>query len=37
MLQALDAAPTVALKFTGAGDSSLQTGFVVDDTALTTG
>lgn len=31
------AGSTVTLKFTGAEDSSLQTSFVVDDTALTTG
>ncbi|MFI5973822.1 putative Ig domain-containing protein [Streptomyces sp. NPDC051452] len=31
------AGQTVALKFSGAEDSSLQTSFVVDDTALTTG
>ncbi|WP_425246201.1 M4 family metallopeptidase [Streptomyces sp. NEAU-NA10] len=31
------AGSTVTLKFTGVEDSSLQTGFVVDDTAVTTG
>ncbi|RPF30617.1 M4 family metallopeptidase [Streptomyces sp. TLI_185] len=31
------AGSTVTLKFSGVEDSSLQTGFVVDDTALTTG
>jgi hypothetical protein len=31
------AGQTVALKFTGVEDSSLQTSFVVDDTAVTTG
>ncbi|MFC4646295.1 M4 family metallopeptidase [Streptomyces sp. NPDC002920] len=31
------AGSTVALKFTGVEDSSLQTSFVVDDTAVTTG
>jgi hypothetical protein len=31
------AGSTVTLKFTGAEDSSLQTSFVVDDTAVTTG
>ncbi|MEU6816809.1 M4 family metallopeptidase [Streptomyces sp. NPDC046860] len=31
------AGSTVSLKFTGVEDSSLQTSFVVDDTALTTG
>ncbi|GHE05390.1 hypothetical protein GCM10010339_41140 [Streptomyces alanosinicus] len=31
------AGSTVTLKFNGVEDSSLQTSFVVDDTALTTG
>ena len=31
------AGQTVTLKFTGTEDSSLQTSFVVDDTAVTTG
>ena len=31
------AGSTVALKFTGVEDSSLQTSFVIDDTAVTTG
>ncbi|MGW5370605.1 M4 family metallopeptidase, partial [Streptomyces sp. NPDC004011] len=31
------AGQTVTLKFNGVEDSSLQTSFVVDDTALTTG
>ena len=30
------AGTTVALKFTGTEDSSLQTSFVIDDTAVTT-
>ncbi|WP_159403819.1 hypothetical protein [Streptomyces sp. NRRL S-646] len=30
------AGSTVTVKFSGVEDSSLQTGFVVDDTALTT-
>ncbi|GAA3821073.1 hypothetical protein [Streptomyces chiangmaiensis] len=31
------AGSTVTLRFDGVEDSSLQTGFVADDTALTTG
>ncbi|MET8247262.1 hypothetical protein ABZV31_24255 [Streptomyces sp. NPDC005202] len=31
------ASSTVTLKFSGVEDSSLQTSFVIDDTALTTG